>query len=166
MPEPGNRWKYSGWAACFALLFVIAGVYGAARFLYEDARYEAKASAAHNNEQFLMAYNERHSGEIVTIVGKSLSRSSRQQHIGRFASVQLDGTGKTVFLSGMAIPLCIGDDVAASGSYSYDPQGGTIFISDTRNIAKRFSGYAGRFDRMIWAFYPPWCGFPEMPING
>jgi hypothetical protein len=165
VPEPWSRWKNSRWAVWLSLVFAVAGVYSAALLLYEAARYDAKASAAHNNEQFLVAYNERHSGDIVTIVGKSLSLSDRQARRGKFALVQLDGVDKIVALSDTAIPLCIGDRVAASGSYNYDPQGGTIFISDTRNISKQFGSVASQLDRVIWAFYPAWCGFPGDPIS-
>lgn len=116
MPEPWIRWKNSRWAVWLGLLLAVACQYAIAHFLYEAARYDAKSTAAHNNEQFLTAYNERRSGDIVTVVGKSLSLAKRQSRGGQFAMVQLDGVDKIVALSGTAIPLCIGDEVAAKTS--------------------------------------------------
>lgn len=83
----------------------------------------------------------------------------------QFGLIELNGVSKTVALSGVHVPLCDGDDVAASGTYRYEPRGGLLIVSGRTNVAKVFDGYLSRLGVLIWSFYPQWCGFPQVPIN-
>lgn len=159
-----NRWRF--WLGLSGIALLWCALYGRGRYIYEMTRYNARAAAAHQNEQFLTAYNTRRSGDVITIVGRAVGPSNRRYGAqDQFAWLELQGIDKTVILSGARVSLCDGNDVAASGTYVYDPQGGTLVVSDKKNIDWQFSGYAFRLDLLIWSFYPRWCGFRGMPIN-
>jgi hypothetical protein len=136
-------------------------------FLADVQRYNARAAAAQQNGQFVASYNGRRSGDVITIVGEAVPLSDPGTKAPKaFIRIDLDDVAVSVALSGSRAPVCIGDDVAASGTYHYDPQGGVLFISDPSNVSRRFRGYLFRLYLLILAFDPNWCGFPGMPING
>lgn len=165
-PSGGSGWWRTSNRA-LGVLLVLAYVYKAFSYLLVDMpRYNARSVAAHQNHQFLASYNMRRNGDVITIAGTAVPLSYPGTRSPKaFARVDLSNVALTVALSGARAPLCTGDFVAASGTYHYDPEGGTLWISDPSNVSREFSGYIFKLDFLMLAFDPNWCGFPGMPIN-
>ena len=134
-------------------------------FVFDVPRYNARSEAAQENRQFLTPYNLRRSGDVITIVGTAVLKPDLGTKRSPAFAVNLDGLPLTVTLSGAHAHICLGDRIAASGTYHYNRQGGTLWISDSSNVSREFKGYVYRLDFLILAFDPNWCGFPGMPIN-
>lgn len=150
------------------LLLGLANIYGSARHFIDLARFNARASAAADNQQYLTEYNMRRSGALITIVGTAYLFDGHRErwNAHQFGWIQLKDSDKTVALAGTSLPLCNGDDIAASGEFRFSDSGGVLVVSDSRNVAATFHYYLPRFDAAILAFDPAWCGFPGDPING
>lgn len=161
-----RRW---GWwrpaLSALGLLLVLGYGYGAVKyFLVDVPGFNARSSAAQQNEQFLASYNMRRTGDIVTIVGKAVPLSySGTRAPKAFARIDLDDLALTVAISGTQAPICVGDFVAASGRYQYDPQGGTLWISDPENVSRELGSPSSKLDFFLLVFDPNWCGFGGTP---
>lgn len=166
---PRHIHKQAGWihwARLAGIAVVVALFAGYAGYFHELWRYSTRSSAAHDNTQFIAAWNMRRSGDIITVSGTvSSTDPSVRRAPGQYAWVELGGIGKTVALAGVIAPFCDGDDIAVSGTYRYDSSGGVILVTDPQNVATDFHGYASKLDRAIRGYNPSWCGFPGMPVN-
>ncbi len=147
-------------------MVLACGYRGLSYLLVDLPRYNARSAAARQNHQFLASYNMRRTGDVITIVGTAVPLSYPGTRSPKaFARIDLSDVTFTVALSGARTPVCTGDFVAASGTYQYDPQGGTLWISDASNVSREFSGYIFNLDFVMLAIDPNWCGFSGMPIN-
>lgn len=162
----GWGWWRTAYRALGLFIILAYGYRAVTYFLVDLPRYNARSAAAQQNGQFLASYNTRRTGDVITISGTAVPLSYPGTKAPKaFARIDLSGMAFTVALSGNRAPICTGDFVAASGTYHYDPQGGTLWISDPANISREFRGYIFRLDFLMLAFDSNWCGFPGMPIN-
>jgi hypothetical protein len=128
-----RTWR--NYAAIATLVFVAFSLIAIARTFSDGIDYYARTEEAHDNQSYLTLYNNRR-GDLVTVTGRALSDTVDVDPPAPYVTLQLDDIDETVVdLIGSRVFVCRGDDVAASGTYHYAAYGGTIEITDVRNVS-------------------------------
>jgi hypothetical protein len=132
-------------------------LYGNIRILAARLDYENRAKEALGNRPLQALYEERRSGDVVTLDG-FLEYTVESVGSEKLVRIALAGTGRSINLAGADVTLCPSDRIAASGVYTYDVDGGVVTIWDPRNVAVSVGGILHRRDlRGLRWFFPSWC---------